>query len=112
MSECAHGYPELRRCPWCKHTVSSPVAVLDHGNWHAQAVNALAELAASGLPFTSEDLTARVGFPAEHAANRNNRVGLLIQTHARRLGLRRIAMVKARNPQSNGRLIQQWVGRR
>ena len=82
-----------------------------HGDWTQAAKHALHELAASGKPFTSEDLTDIVGLPHASGPNRNNSVGTFVKAHARRFGLRRIDMAKARNPQAHGRLLAVWVGR-
>lgn len=115
MSECLHGYPELKRCPWCKHMPEAAgthtVTVLERqGDWNQAALHALWELAHSGKPFTSEDLTDMVGLPNPSAANRNNKVGSFIQRNAYRMRLRRTDQVKARNPQAHGRWITVWVG--
>ena len=80
-------------------------------DWQTRALHALNELAASGTAFTSEDLTDKIGFPAAHRQNANNKIGTLIQANAHRLGLRRLRMEKARNPRSNGRLITVWIHR-
>lgn len=114
MTECEHGYPvaELRRCAFCKHTLESRIEQLGLEDWKQAAKHVLFELAASGQPFTSETITDRVGLPNPGAGtNRNNAVGALIQAHATRLGLRRVDLAKARNPQANGRTLTVWQGR-
>ena len=108
-----HGYDSPKRCPWCKHDVPTDPIVPATGpdDWEQSAKHALYELAHSGRPFTSEDLTAMVGFPGTSTANGNNKVGLFIQRQARTFRLRRVDMVAARNPQSHGRLLTAWMGR-
>ena len=117
---CLHGEPRgMRYCALCRgagtrgeaRTSSpAPVAGMD---WQTAAKNAIWELAGSGKPFTSEDVTDLVGLPdATHKPNgANNSVGLLLQSVSKRFGLRRVDMTKARNPQSNGRLLTVWQGR-
>lgn len=114
MSECPHGVPieTAHRCAFCRR--AGQVATMERNlgtDWHTNATNALVELAGSGRPFTSEDLTDIVGLPGAIRANGNNAVGAFIQTAAKRLGLRRIGLERARNPQAHGRSLAVWVGR-
>lgn len=112
MSECIHGYDAEHRCPWCKHTAPrGHTQGVGAGDWKQQATHALYELAHSGRPFTSEDLTDMVGLPNDSSANRNNSVGAFINANAKRYGLRRTDLAKARNPQAHGRLLAVWIGR-
>lgn len=115
MTECDHGYPatELHRCAFCKHTtqpISKSMQTIA-GDWATAAKHAIWELASSGRPFTSEDVTNLVGLPNDSRANRNNAVGAIIQGVARQYGLKRVDMTKARNPQSHGRLLTVWQGK-
>lgn len=113
MTECVHGYPAAHRCPWCKHLPSdaATTTVLERrGDWNQAAMHALWELAHSGKPFTSEDLTDMIGLPNASAANKNNKVGAFIQRNAYKMRLRRVDQVKARNPQAHGRWLTVWVG--
>ena len=82
-------------------------------DWQTAAKNAIWELAGSGKPFTSEDVTDLVGLPdATHKPNgANNSVGALLNRVAKTYGLRRVDMAKARNPQAHGRLLTVWQGR-
>lgn len=82
-------------------------------DWHTRAKNAIWELAGQGRPFTSEDITDLVGLPdpTNRPNGANNSVGLLLNQVAKRYGLRRVNMTKARNPQSNGRLLTVWQGK-
>lgn len=113
-ADCIHGYPAPQRCPWCKHHTSTTATVATVEtplDWNTAAMHTLWELAHSGQPFTSEDITDRVGFPGVTRANGNNGVGLFIQRNAKRLRLRRYDQRPARNPQSHGRLVTVWIGR-
>ena len=83
--------------------------------WERAAKHAIWQAARTGQPFTSEDITAMVGFPDHlgHRANGpNNRIGLLLNKVAKSYGLRRIDMKAAKNPQAHGRLLTVWQGRR
>lgn len=114
MTECIHGYPSLHLCPWCKHTpmAKRPTTTTVVADWEVEARRVLFELARSGEPFTSEDITDKIGFPGVQRANGNNKVGLFIQKHAARYGIRRWDQRPARNPQSHGRLLTVWKGSR
>lgn len=84
-------------------------------DWQTRAKHAIWQLASSGQPFTSEDVTDIAGFPDPlgHRANGpNNNIGMLINRYAKPYGLRRIDMKPAKNPQAHGRLITVWKGRR
>ena len=110
-SECPHGEPRGPvYCAFCRRagTEGKPSGP-DGPTWERRAYHALIELAAEGHAFTSEDLTARAGFPNQHLQNANNRVGLLIQRHAARLNLRRVRFERAKDPRSNGRQISVWM---
>ena len=113
MTECPHGYPEAdsHRCAMCRRQSSSTINRVMVTDWHTAAHHALVELAGSGRPFTSEDLTDLVGLPGAVRANGNNAVGAFIQANAQRLGLRRVDLARARNKQAHGRLLAVWVGR-
>lgn len=118
---CLHGEPRgTRYCALCRRSgipgegeTWSPTP-LNHQDWESRAKHAIWELASSGKRFTSEDITDRVGFPDAlgHRVNGpNNHIGLLLNKVARRYNLRRVDMIKARNPQSHGRLLTVWQGR-
>lgn len=82
-------------------------------DWSTRAKNAIWELAGSGRSFTSEDVTDLAGLPdpTNRPNGANNSVGTLLQSVAKRYGLRRVDMVKARNPQAHGRLLTVWQGK-
>lgn len=82
-------------------------------DWESRAKHAIWDLAASGKPFTSEDVTDMAGLPdpSSRPNGANNSVGALINRVAKTYGLRRVDMAKARNPQAHGRLLTVWIGR-
>ena len=122
MTDCEHGEPRgVRYCAFCRRAGirgeadSSPTAPLPPDEWERAAKHAIWQAARTGQPFTSEDITAMVGFPDHlgHRANGpNNRIGLLLNKVAKSYGLRRIDMKAAKNPQAHGRLLTVWQGRR
>lgn len=124
MTECEHGEARgIRYCALCRAAgirgeaeTSSPTPHLSHDlDWESRAKHAIWELATSGQPFTSEDITDLVGFPDPlgHRANGpNNRIGLLLNRVAKSYGLRRVDMKPAKNQRANGRLLTVWTGRR
>lgn len=94
---------------------ASPSVHLAHDlDWNTRAKNAIWELASSGQPFTSEDVTDLIGLPdpTSRPNSANNAVGTMLNQVAKRYGLRRVDMVKARNPQAHGRLLTVWQGRK
>ena len=122
MNECQHGEPRgSRYCALCRaagvsgegHT-DSPAPYLGNVlDWERAAKHTIWELARSGRPFTSEDITAEIGFPDQfnQPNGKNNRIGTLLNQVAKSYGMRRVDMQPARNPQSHGRLLTVWQGR-
>lgn len=121
VTECEHGETRgVRYCALCRraggrgeaHT-SPPVHAQHDLDWSTRAKNAIWDLASSGRTFTSEDVTDLVGLPdpTNRPNGANNSVGMLLQSVAKRYGLRRVDMTKARNPQAHGRLLTVWQGR-
>lgn len=93
---------------------TGPSVQLAHDlDWNTRAKNAIWQLASTGRPFTSEDVTDLAGLPdpTNRPNGANNQVGILLNTVAKRFGLRRVNMTKARNPQAHGRLLTVWQGR-
>lgn len=83
-------------------------------NWRIRARRALETLAASGRPFTSDDLIALVGQPdATHQPNaRNNAIGLAFrQAAADRLIESDGRVVSSRQPHRKGGAVRVWRGR-
>lgn len=62
-----------------------------------------------GDTFTSEDVTAAVGFPAgQNGMNRNNAVGGWIQRLAHKDKIHRVSDTSSSNPQGHGATIGLW----
>ncbi len=81
-----------------------------HGNttedWKAAFSEAGSALAATGNPFTSEDITTRCGQPPPGTSP--NAVGAMMSGLAKRLKLRIVGHVKARRPNQHATIISQW----
>ena len=117
---CEHGEPRGSvYCALCRRSANvqgkaqQPAARAISGDWQQAARHALWELANSGKPFTSEDVTDLVGLPdpSSTANGANNQIGLLIQRHARQYGIRRWDLKPAKNPQAHGRQLTVWIGK-
>lgn len=80
------------------------------GGWEQSATHLVAQWAKERRVFTTEDITAHLGFPDDsHLPNgRNNRIGRLMGRLAPLYRLRVVARTPSRNPQSHGRTIAQW----
>ena len=87
-------------------------AYASHEEWVSAFNKRLDELAASGMLFTSEDVTATVGFYREPGMNRNNAVGALMTAAARHGTIERVGWVASRLPRQHGAAIAQWRGKR
>ena len=79
--------------------------------WRSMATTILEDLAASGQPFTADDLIFRAGLPNAQAVNRNNAVGSLF-LHASKTGMivetgRRVPSARRGN---HGRRLTEWIG--
>lgn len=65
-----------------------------------------------GTLFTSEDVTAAIGFPSGgNGTNRNNAVGAWVQKLSRQSVIERSHAIQSRNPASNGATIWVWMKR-
>lgn len=81
--------------------------------WFDRATTALIALAASGDPFTSDDLIDVVGVPdADHQPNaRNNQVGAVFREAARQGIIRSEGrVVQSRQPHRKGGAVRVWRG--
>lgn len=79
--------------------------------WKEQFAAAVAEMAASGLRFTSEEVIARVGLPNEAATNANNSVGAMMNVLARRGVIRKTSERRlSQRPSSHARELAVWAG--
>ncbi len=70
----------------------------------------LALRASSGKPFTSEDITAVVGFYREPGQNENNAVGALVQKASRAGLIRKVGDTPSKLERQHGALIAVWRG--
>lgn len=84
----------------------------DVAAWNGQARLAVLALAATGEPFTSEEVTARCGLPrGTVGTNRNNAVGALLSGAARRGLIRKTGRtVPSTRVSSHGAALAEWVG--
>lgn len=79
--------------------------------WAGEAFRAIALLAGTGTPFTSEDVIAEVGLPSGAVqTNGNNAVGAIMSAAAREGIIRPVARVKTQRATSHAHSIIQWVG--
>jgi len=88
--------------------------VLDSGRawpWKLRALDVLEDLAASGEPFTADDLVAVTGLPESSTPNANNAVGAVFNAVARRgLIVKTGAYRKSRRAVGHARVVAIWVG--
>lgn len=116
---CAHGYETVRGCPFCRRMglhlkeqgQAIALAALDE-EWEERALSRMRYLAHLEDPFTAEDLIESVGLPHESSPNRNNAVGALFTRLARKGIIKRVGYTSATRPESHGRVIALWQGRR
>jgi hypothetical protein len=79
--------------------------------WLDEAFIVLIRLARTREPFTSEDVTAVVGFPSGgRAMHANNAVGALFGIAARDGIIRKVRTVNAANGPAHTHLVNEWVG--
>lgn len=80
--------------------------------WKSAATDTIRVLASSGEPFTSEDVTQRIGLPSGgKAMNLNNQVGALMTAAAKRGDITKTDItVPSQNPTSHGAQIAVWQG--
>jgi hypothetical protein len=78
--------------------------------WRGRALDAIRDLAATGVPFTADDVIAVTGLP-DVGSNRNNAVGSVFTTAARRGWIVKTGHYRAsRRVLSHARVIAVWVG--
>lgn len=85
-------------------------AYATNDQWVAAFEAKLALLAASGRPFTSEDITADVGFYRDPGTNQNNGVGALMQKASRSGLIRKVGDTPSKIERQHGALIAVWRG--
>jgi hypothetical protein len=80
--------------------------------WLSDAKQAILTLAAFGRPFTSEDVTERVGLPrGVTGTNKNNAVGAIMSAAARRNIIRKTGRhVLSKRASSHGAELIEWIG--
>lgn len=77
---------------------------MNDGDWRAAAEHRLDELIASGVVFTAEDVTDKVG-----VAPSPNAIGGLFQGRKRDMVL--VGFTTATRPEAHGRALRTWQGR-
>jgi hypothetical protein len=97
-----------------EHKESGMAQARDHADhsWKDRYELTIHRLAGTGVPFTSEDVTAHVGLPTGAIRkDRNNAVGALINAAARAGVIRKTGRrVASRRPSSHGAELSEWVG--
>lgn len=77
------------------------------GPWRVKAEAEVRRLAATGKPFSSDDVLEAVGEPPLSSKNATPAV---MRTAASRGEIRRVGSVQSRRPAARARWISQWVG--
>lgn len=78
--------------------------------WRTRALDAVRDLASTGLPFTADDVIAAVGLP-DVGPNRNNAVGATFTAAARRGWIVKTGHYRqSRRVLAHARMIAVWVG--
>lgn len=73
--------------------------------WRAVAIRRLRDLALTGEPFTSEDVTSVAGQPPTP-----NSVGALLSGAARQGWIERVGFAPADHAEAHARIISEWIG--
>ena len=84
-----------------------------NATWKEEATIELRKLAASGVPFSSDDLTAKVGVPdGTHSPNGvNSGVGGIFGGAARAGLIEMVGVMKSSSSHRKGGMIRVWRGR-
>jgi hypothetical protein len=77
--------------------------------WRVIAAAELEQLATAGSPFTADDLVAVVGLP-DTGQNRNNAIGGLFGSAAKRGTIRRTGFRRTERVLGHARTVSVWVG--
>lgn len=91
-----------------EHALEAALARVDAGapaEWKDAARAVLARLAASGEPFTTDDVWALVAHPPEPRA-----IGALIRTAAQAGRIRRVGWKVSERPECHCRPVAMWEG--
>lgn len=122
MASCRHGKDKSRietSCLLCLlegelAAEAGQAQALDSAagrEWIAKAMPVALRLAASGRPFSSEQITARVGLPrASRKPGANNAVGALMGALSRQGYIRQVARTHATDPLSHATNVGVWEG--
>lgn len=79
--------------------------------WTDRAHRAIDQLAATGRPFTADDITRLIGLPRpDEGVNRNNAVGAVFRAAARRGVIVRVGFTQSGRTRSHGRVLAEWQG--
>jgi hypothetical protein len=80
--------------------------------WKEHAERAIYNLAATGLPFTADDVVAEVGLPDRSVGmNRNNAVGAVFSACAKRGWIRSTGhYMKSRRASNHSAVLAIWTG--
>lgn len=77
--------------------------------WTLRAEKAVQHLLSQGRTFTSDDVIEAVGLPRlESAPNRNNAVGALFQSLAKRGVIKKVGYAKTRRAIGHARVVTVW----
>lgn len=114
VPEAKGWHSTLCRCPSCRahkqpEQRSPQTTALDaKAEWHGRA-RAYVKSLRPGTLLTSEDITDVIGMPSgQIASNRNNAVGALMQSLARKGLLAKQGYTNSKNPQAHGAVIAVW----
>lgn len=78
--------------------------------WRNRALDAIRDLAATGLPFTADEVIAAVGLP-DVGPNRNNAVGAVFSAAAKRGWIVKTGHYRpSRRVLAHARVVAVWVG--
>lgn len=86
---------------------------IDHAeeSWRDAFDREVRRLAHTGLPFTSEDVTAAVDLPrGRKGMNRNNAVGAMMNALAKRGVIRKHGYTKSKVVSSHAAILAVWIG--
>ncbi len=87
-------------------------ALLPYDEWQSAFCKEVGTLAATRLPFTSEDVVAVVGLPSgEIGKDANNAVGAMMTSLAKQGVIRKTGRrVQSKRPSSHGAELTEWSG--
>ena len=93
-----------------EHGMEQARQAYDVQTWKARFAETVEEIAARGLPFTSEDVLARIGLPREAKMNANNAVGAMMNAMAKKGVIQKTTERRqAMRYSSHGRELAVWI---